>query len=72
MKKLVILTTLVLILAAVVPILPTAEDAQIYDKTLRLHVIASSDKEEDQAVKLRVRDAVLALLEDDLARVTNR
>ena len=72
MKKLVILTTLVLILAAVAPILPTAEDAQIYDKTLRLHVIASSDGEDDQAVKLQVRDAVLALLAEDLGQVSDR
>ena len=31
----------------------------IYDTTLRLHVIANSDSEDDQRVKLLVRDAVL-------------
>ena len=33
------------------------------DKMLRLHVIANSNSEEDQALKLRVRDRVLALSE---------
>ena len=30
------------------------------DKVVRLHVLANSDSEEDQALKLRVRDVVLA------------
>lgn len=33
------------------------------DGILRLHVIANSDSEADQAVKLRVRDAILACME---------
>ena len=33
------------------------------DKLIRLHVVAASDLEEDQTVKLRVRDAVLAQAE---------
>ena len=33
------------------------------DKMLRLHVIANSNSEKDQALKLRVRDRVLALSE---------
>jgi len=37
------------------------------DKVVRLHVIAVSDTAEDQAVKLRVRDAVLARVEPALA-----
>lgn len=36
------------------------KQAQLRDKILRLHVVADSDRAEDQAVKLRVRDAVLA------------
>ena len=39
--------------------IPTAEECRIYDSTLRLHVVANSDSEEDQRVKLLVRDAVL-------------
>ena len=40
-------------------------------KLVRLHVIAASDAHEAQAVKLHVRDAVLAYLEPKLADVTD-
>ena len=39
-------------------------------KVIRLHVIANSDSEADQALKLRVRDRVLVLAEDILRRVS--
>ncbi len=42
------------------------EEMEIYDKTLRLHVPANSDSPEDQAVKLKVRDAVIEYLEEPL------
>lgn len=40
-------------------ILPIHGEAEIYDNVIRLHVLANSDSEEDQALKLAVRDAVL-------------
>ena len=40
-----------------------AQTPPIGENILRLHVIANSDSTEDQAVKLRVRDAVLAAVE---------
>ena len=40
-------------------------------RLVRLHVIAVSDDETEQAVKLQVRDAVLAYLEPQLADVTD-
>ena len=51
--------------------LDTAQ-ASLSSKVIRLHVIANSDSQEDQALKLKVRDAVLELAdsyyapEDDL------
>ena len=39
-----------------------ARQAALADRLVRLHVIAASDSEADQAEKLRVRDAVLAYL----------
>ena len=36
-----------------------AETEDIADNVLRLHVLANSDSEEDQALKLKVRDAIL-------------
>ncbi len=38
---------------------------------VRLHVVAASDAEEEQALKLRVRDAVLAYLEPELAAASD-
>ena len=40
---------------------PVHGEAEIYDTVVRLHVLADSDSEEDQALKLRVRDAVLGV-----------
>ena len=41
--------------------LPVHGEEEIYDTVVRLHVLANSDSEEDQALKLEVRDAVLAV-----------
>ncbi len=41
--------------------LPVHGEEEIYDTVVRLHVLANSDSEEDQALKLKVRDAVLAV-----------
>ena len=34
-------------------------EGQVYDKLIRLHIIANSDSEADQAVKLKIRDEIL-------------
>ena len=39
---------------------------------IRLHVIANSDSEEDQAVKMKVRDGVLTYIEQEIKNLTNR
>ena len=39
--------------------LPVHGEQKIYDTVVRLHVLANSDSEEDQALKLKVRDQVL-------------
>lgn len=46
-----------------------AVQRDLAEKMIRLHVIAVSDSPEDQAVKLQVRDAVLAYLEPVLEDV---
>lgn len=38
---------------------------------IRFHVVANSNSEQDQAVKLRVRDAVLESIQEDLKQVGN-
>ena len=42
------------------------------DDIIRLHVVADSDNEADQAVKLQVRDAILAEVEQILATAENK
>ncbi len=66
MKKLLALCLGAVIFSSALLFLPTAEDREIYSGTLRLHVLADSDDEDDQARKLSVRDAVLALLAEKM------
>lgn len=44
-------------------IIPTEEEYEIYESTVRLHVLANSDSEGDQALKLKVRDAILETMQ---------
>lgn len=41
----------------------TAQCSELSDKLFRLHILANSDKEEDQELKLKVRDRILAYTE---------
>ena len=45
-----------------------AKQADISSALIRLHVIAVSDDEEEQAIKLRVRDEVLACISPELKK----
>lgn len=49
----------VLLAVAVSTVLPIHGEEKIYDSVVRLHVLANSDSEEDQRLKLAVRDAVI-------------
>lgn len=63
---------LALLLALAVTILWGAaslgQQEELGRKVIRLHVIANSDSPEDQALKLRVRDRVLARAQEILAQ----
>ncbi len=63
MKKLLI-PLIAALLLTVIALFPTATDMEIYDKVIRLHVIANSDSEYDQALKLKVRDGILSTVEE--------
>ena len=47
------------------------DSADLRENLLRLHVVGASNSEEDQAVKLQVRDAVLRSLEEGLRDMTD-
>ena len=59
MRKILTLCTAVCILFALIGLLPVHGEEKIYDSVMRLHVVANSDSEADQALKLCVRDAIL-------------
>ncbi len=62
MHRRILIATLVLtVVLLFVGLMPIHGEAAIYSTAVRLHVIADSDSEEDQALKLRVRDAILAV-----------
>ena len=44
---------------------------KLRSELIRLHVVAASDSEEDQAIKLQVRDAVLESLQDGIENATD-
>lgn len=60
-KTLDLLFTVTLLLCAVLTlaIIPTENDAAIYEDTLRLHILANSDKKCDQDLKYAIRDKLL-------------
>lgn len=68
MKLLIRMTASVLFAAAVLSVLPVSGEHRIYNDVLRLHVIAESDSDEDQKLKLMVRDAVLECVSDTVAK----
>ena len=53
------LAAAILAFCFITSLFPTNAEAAIYEDTVRLHVLANSDSEEDQRVKLLVRDAIL-------------
>ncbi len=71
MKYLLGFSASILIAFTLLNVLPVRGEEKIYSDTVRLHVIAASDSEEDQAVKLRLRDAVLECVGGLLRGVTD-
>ena len=61
MKKTIAVTLVLVSLFLFVGLFPVHGEEKIYDSVVRLHVLANSDSEEDQALKLEVRDAILEL-----------
>ena len=72
MKTLAVLAAVVVLLATVLSVLPLHGEEAIYDRVIRLHVLAESDSGEDQADKLAVRDAILPIAAEKLADCESR
>lgn len=71
-KSVLILLSALLLLIALLSILPIHSESLIYDEVLRLHVIANSDSDADQELKLFVRDAILEETQKILKNVKSR
>ena len=72
MRKIFIILLTVCTIFIMLGFLPVHGEAEIYDNVLRLHVIANSDSDEDQALKLKVRDALLEGSSDLFLSCTDR
>ena len=59
-EKIIVLLCVFVLCMAICNVLPIHGEEKIYESVVRLHVLANSDSEEDQALKLKVRDAILA------------
>ena len=66
MKHITAFAVSVLIAAVILSLLPVYGETKLYDDVLRLHVIAQSDSAEDQELKLKVRDGVLAYMSEEM------
>ena len=62
MTKIILLLCVFILCAAVCDILPIHGEEKIYESVVRLHVLANSDSDEDQALKLKVRDEMLSYI----------
>ena len=64
-------TIVILIAAVLMAALPTEAEGKIYENTVRLHILAHSDEEADQEVKIYVRDHLLKTYGDALSALEN-
>ncbi len=71
-EKILILFCVLVLCLAICNILPIHGEEKIYESVVRLHVLANSDSEEDQALKLKVRDAILAYTSPKVIDSTSR
>lgn len=68
MKYILSLSCTVLAFFVLLSVIPVNGEEKIYDNMIRLHIIANSDSEEDQRIKLTVRDGILSRFSEQLAK----
>ena len=69
-KALLFISAGILLTAIAISVIPTSEQ-KLYTDVIRLHVIANSDSEKDQTVKLSVRDEVLKVVKESAEGAKN-
>ena len=68
----VVALSLYVMIVGTMTFLPVHGERALYDAVIRLHVVANSDSEQDQALKMVVRDAVLARASEHLTGCESR
>ncbi|MBR5452616.1 MAG: stage II sporulation protein R [Clostridia bacterium] len=68
---LLIISVVILLAYLAGTLFPLYCESDLYDKVIRLHVLANSDSTEDQSLKLKVRDEVLRVMGDKLSSDMN-
>jgi stage II sporulation protein R len=59
MKSILHFSVVMLVATMMLAIFPTDAEAQIYEDTIRLHILANSDLPKDQELKIEIRDRIL-------------
>jgi stage II sporulation protein R len=59
MNRVIWLLTTCAVISAILIVLPTEREGEIYRDTIRLHILANSDEDGDQRTKISVRDFIL-------------
>ena len=67
MKNALFTGLILLFVGMFVAVLPTEREGDIYTDTIRLHILARSDSEYDQGVKLKIRDKLLEKYGNELS-----
>ena len=71
MKKTVTYVICILLSTLFIAAMPQKDEEKLYDNVIRLHILANSDSEEDQSLKLKVRDEILSQYSDALSQAKN-
>ena len=72
MKNLLAIAVSISLIFIFIALMPIHGESEIYDSVVRLHVVANSDSEEDQALKLKVRDSILSASAEKLSEAKTR
>ena len=71
-QKILIVAIVIMAITLAVGFLPIHGEEEIYDTVVRLHVVANSDSEEDQVLKMQVRDEILDTINPVLENCSSR
>lgn len=71
MKTLTVICASVLVAFTLLSVLPINGEAAVYSEMIRLHVLADSDDEDEQQLKLKVRDAILVRVAEITEGITD-